>query len=560
MKKYNEPQIYVINNNVIAKRLDEEYIVATGNLGVAREIHYERFENYKYFNLEFDMIGNLHEYKVLVIDLQTKNDVKVCYNNEEPDDKPHLFMASYPQKIFRPMPYVMEILKERMSAECIKIIFADSEYTEKYEIVKKKNQNQYTYPDSHVANIYGIIAASACNKSGKRIKSENNNLANLICAYAKEYKVIFNLPTNWDSVLREHVNDPNFVPLLRNQDGEIVSYMGYRKKTGYEIVLPICEKKDELVYKLISQSLPELIPDYFPESKEFEWINSQEFLPKEIIEYETRKNELRMELNAQIAKIDAEEDLIVQKYKFLKDMLIETGQPLVTAVCDYLKWLGFSNVISIDGSEEILREDIQVDDGENLYIIEVKGIGGTSTDAECSQIAKHRRKREKENRDKNVVPIYIVNHQRYTRPCLRQNPPFSANQIDYAENDERGLLTTWQMYKQYKLIEEGVFTKEETRKALCKVGIITLIPEILRRIGRFEEYFKKPKAGILKLNDSEVSVGEYIWAKKDEKWVRTKIISMQLEGNDVETASNGEVGILTDIELEKGYEIFLKRS
>lgn len=92
-----------------------------------------------------------------------------------------------------------------------------------------------------------------------------------------------------------------------------------------------------------------------------------------------------------------------------------------------------------------------------------KGIGGTSTDAECSQVAKHRRRREKEHRDKEILPIYIVNHQRYIRPSLRQNPPFSDNQIDYAKNDERGLLTTWQLYNQYKLIENGIFTKKETR-------------------------------------------------------------------------------------------------
>ena len=153
-----------------------------------------------------------------------------------------------------------------------------------------------------------------------------------------------------------------------------------------------------------------------------------------------------------------------KKYKFLNDLLIETGDKLVQAVCTYFKWLGFSNVEAIDGNEDILREDIQITEEDKLYIIEVKGIGGTSTDAECSQVAKHRRKREKEHRDKEIIPIYIVNHQRYMRPSLRQNPPFSDNQIDYAENDERGLLTTWQLYNQYKLIENGVFTREETRE------------------------------------------------------------------------------------------------
>ena len=191
-----------------------------------------------------------------------------------------------------------------------------------------------------------------------------------------------------------------------------------------------------------------------------------------------------------------------------------------------------------------------------MYIIEVKGIGGTSTDAECSQVAKHRRRREKENRDKEIIPIYIVNHQRYIRPSLRLNPPFSKNQIEYAENDERGLLTTWQLYSQYKLIENGIFSKKETRDSLNKWGLITLLPPDLESIGIFKEYYKHPKAGILKLNNSKIKVGDEIYAKKGEKWIRTKIVSIQVNDIDVKCADNGEVGIVTDIELEKGFELF----
>lgn len=180
------------------------------------------------------------------------------------------------------------------------------------------------------------------------------------------------------------------------------------------------------------------------------------------------------------------------------------------------------------------------------------------SDAECSQVAKHRRRREKEHRDKEILPIYIVNHQRYIRPSLRQNPPFSDNQIDYAKNDERGLLTTWQLYNQYKLIENGIFTKKETRESLDKWGLISLLPKNLIRVGIYEEYFKKTKAGILTLNNVKLEVGKMIYAKKDGKWICTSIVSIQLNDKDVDQVDNGEVGIVTDIELEKGYEIFVK--
>jgi hypothetical protein len=445
-----------------------------------------------------------------------------------------------------------------MRVPSLKIIFAGNDSTEKYNVTEVIEQNRYSCLYHEVHNVYEIIQASAASKSGKKIETENNNLANVIAKYTKAYKVVFNLPTKWDEITQTMIPNPDFIPLLKNQDGEVVSYIGYSENSGYEILLPVCEKKDELIEKLVTSVLPEILPDFFPESKEFQWIKEQEFLPKEILEIEKERTLIQEEYDSKIESINEKRNAIDQKYKFLNDLLIESGDKLVKAVCTYFKWLGFTNVEAIDGKEDVLREDIQILDDDKMYIIEVKGIGGTSTDAECSQVAKHRRRREKEHRDKKIIPIYIVNHQRHMRPSLRQNPPFSDNQIDYAENDERGLLTTWQLYNQYKLIENGIFTKEETRDALDKGGLISLIPKSLIRVGIYDEYFKKPKAGILTLNNVEIKVGDEIYAKKGERWICTKIASIQLNGKNVDCADNGEVGIVTDIELEKGFEIFIK--
>ena len=106
--------------------------------------------------------------------------------------------------------------------------------------------------------------------------------------------------------------------------------------------------------------------------------------------------------------------------------------------------------------------------------------------------------------------------------------------------------------------DKTVFTKEETRNSLDRWGLISLIPKNLNRVGIFDEYFKKHKAGILKLNNVEISVGDEIYAQKNERWIRTKIVSIQLNDENVERANNGEVGIATDVELGKGFEIYIK--
>ena len=217
-------------------------------------------------------------------------------------------------------------MKNKLKTKVLKIIFAGSSYSEKYNIIEVLKQNQYSYPSEEVHNIYETIQASATSKFGKKIISDNSNLANLIAKYVKGYNVIFELPTKWDRTSQKSIADPNFLPLLKNQDGEVVSYIGYSENSGYELLLPFCEKKDELIERLVTSVLPEILPDFFPESKEFEWIKEQDFLPKEILELEKERTLIQEQYNSKIKSLNERRNAIDQKYKFLNDLLIETGR------------------------------------------------------------------------------------------------------------------------------------------------------------------------------------------------------------------------------------------
>ena len=124
---------------------------------------------------------------------------------------------------------------------------------------------------------------------------------------------------------------------------------------------------------------------------------------------------------------------------------------------------------------------METEDG--LLVIEIKGIGGTSTDGQCSQIEKIKNRRMQERRNFDVFGLYIVNHQRYQPPLLRENPPFKREQIQDAENDKRGLLTTWQLFNLYFSIKNGCISKEEARKALLKYGLIEFSPQNCVSLG-----------------------------------------------------------------------------
>lgn len=558
MGKFKEPQVYVVNNAEIADELRNDYVVDEGNLGIVKCIEYERYVNHRYVNLEYNIISNLHEYKVVIVDLQNKTEKKNCSEDENPINSPYLFQVDYPTKVFDPTPIVMNQIPKRMNKNNLRIIFANYQNSEKYLIVKLEGQDNYRYENEFKEELYSSIGAGTGEKKGKKIVAEDNELAKVISKYILEYRVIFYLPHRWDINQIKQVPDKNYIPLILNQDSEVISYIGYDKARGYELLLPVCREKEKLISELFEKVLPNILPEIFPESKGFNWLNNEEFQPKEILVYKEKKQRLKDIYEKQLSEIEEQEKHIYEKYRFLNNLLTETGQVLVEAVKEYLEWLGYKDVRVIDGIENVLREDIQVYDGEDLLIVEVKGIGGTSTDAECSQVAKHRRRREKENGDKNVIPIYIVNHQRYINPKSRQNPPFSRDQIDYAENDERGLLTTWQLYQQYKLIEEGIFTKEETRLSMKKTGLITLLPDDFCYIGQIKEYFRKPQAGILNINGIEIKVGDEIWARKDERWLKGKVHSIQVDGNNVDKADSGEIGVVLDVELNKGFELYIK--
>lgn len=546
MPKYKEPQVYIINNGEIGKELEQEYNVASEkSIGVKKILNYSDSNN-KYFSIESCLIQNLHEYKILIIDLQNE-DCEIYRNGEI--NKKYLFRVDFPKTDINTMPFVMSIITNQMSKESLRIVFADTPINEDYHLVTQTYKGHFSSKESQTYNLFYGLKIYTEKKFGKNILKEKNKLAEIIGKYATEYRCIFKNPYSYN----------DYIPILYNSDNEVISYISYNMSGGYDLVLPVCKDKPKLIKELFDQVLPECIPDLFPESKNFVWLKEDTFKPYEIFSLEQKAEELKKEYDVKFQEIEKEKMTILEKYKFLNDLITETGDVLVKAVKEYLLWLGFEKVELIDNKEKgALREDIQIVEDENLFIIEVKGIGGTSTDSECAQIAKHRRRREKENSRKTIFPLYIVNHQRYKKPETRENPPFSSDQIDYAINDERGLLTTWQLYQQYKLIESSIFTKEETRECLKKFGLVDLIPSNLQFIGIVSEYFTKSNACILNLENKLINIGDYIWAYKDT-WYKGKIKSMQVNSQPCQTVSDGEVGVVLDIPLGKGYRLYIKK-
>jgi hypothetical protein len=244
-------------------------------------------------------------------------------------------------------------------------------------------------------------------------------------------------------------------------------------------------------------------------------------------------------------EIDKQIDANKLEYEFLHKILIESGNNLVTFVIQYLKWLGFNDVIEKDSSAEggLLEEDIQVDLGEKgLLIIEVKGIGGTSKDAECSQIHKVKYRRSKERKRFDVYALYIVNNERNLPPLNRTIPPFNQTQIIDAKNDERGLLYTWQLFNLYFNIESGFITKEIARERILHYGLIDFTPELLT-LGMPYKFFKNNTVICVELNNTEIKKGGFLVFEGNGRYYKSEIINIEIDGHSKESANIGKVGI-----------------
>lgn len=518
--------------------------------------------------------NNLHEYSVIIEDLSAHRET-IPYDYQTNNVRQKFFdtqnsfrclCLKRPQNFFDPIPFGASLIKHELNSKddfLIKILFQSKRYEISYYQMNGNYYNANAF--GRFSNYEYINDFAREPKSGDRVIIADNKLAKALFVGLEDqisYVQTYYHPFFYDTDDITEIMDENYLPLLTNSQGDIISYAYYEENESMTIMFPLVKDKRILLERLFKDFLYQKFSELFPMQAEKSWLTNQEYELPEVIKLNKDKEEALRLYEKTIVQKDEEIKTIREKYEFLYDMLIETGDTLVTNVKQYLEWLGFDNVQSMD--EEVkegedFQEDLQIHLANNeLLIIEVKGLYGTSKDNECSQISKIELRRIHERKYSNVHSLYIVNNERGKEPLKRQMPPFTDSQIKDAKFAHRAMTYTYQLFNMYFEIEAGIITKEEARNALFQNGLVDFRSNF-KSLGKPYNYFKNNKVACIELHDTILSVGDKVYFEDDRKRLNVvEIVNIQVDRQNTQTVREGKVGIELNMKVPKGAVLLYK--
>lgn len=542
--------------------------VYDGSLGSIFSIKWNS-RSYGYISVlhDTDYPLNLQEYHVFIHDMGSASKKEyhgadhVIQGVENPRER--YLVCSYPINNFDLRPYGSYRIRGKLSKfsnhRRIEVIFTEAENTVEYTsncvgYNDLRTEGTFSYYDS-----WNILRGH--DRYGKRVECEENWVSRVLFEGRLSSIVYYRtyiLPTGKQGDKR--VFDKSYLPLLKNESGDCVAYC-YADNSDYvQFVLPQVEDKAGLLKKLFEEVLFPLFSDYFPDIEARRWIhNSAYLLPEErqIQETISRKQE---EYKKEIEDLEKQALAIGEKFSYLKQLITESGSKLVNAVKAYLEWLGFENVVDKDETVKeggIKEEDLCFEYKGIFVLVEVKGINGTSTDSECSQIDKIVNRRMRALKTTDVHGVYVVNHQKNIEPIKRQVPPFNDTQIKDAEYQSRTLMFTAQLFSLYSDIENGYITREEAREDFLQSGMANFRKKFTS-LGIPYDYHQQDTVICLDLDGSIVSNGDTLFYKDTlGRLVAVEVESIQQENNTLKSASQGKTGIKVSQKFPRNREVFI---
>ena len=525
------------------------------------------YTRHYYVLSDVNLPDNLHEYHVFVgdTDIAVRREYKPDEHriNDIADPKERCLTCSSPINILDLRPYGSRMLWNYFkndSNKRIQVLFIGDYNSVSYTSSEIGYYNPKTIGTFSNYDAWSLLYGER--KYGNRVVFEDNSLSRILYeGRLNQVKYYHTFKTPYVGVDDNQEVDPNYIPLLKNENGECVSYLYCTQNGSLFCVLPQVEDRSSLLKSLFENILFPHYSKFFPDVEAKLWIHKEDYLLPEEKTIRDKIAAKREELEKEIAELEEQAESAGKKNEFLKHLLTGTGGQLVKAVKAYLEWLGFKNVIDKDetlAEGDIKEEDLDLNYDGQLVLIEVKGINGTSTDAECSQVDKIVSRRIKQLDTTKVHGVYVVNNQKNVEPLNRQIPPFNKNQVSDAESMDRTLVYTFQLFTLYSDIENGYVTREEARGCFLQQGLANFHASF-KSLGKPYDYYQGHTIICLDLKGDKVSVGDTFYYKDGiQRLVGLKVESIQQNNTPMDHVEVGKTAIKVDKKVPNGVEIFIQ--
>lgn len=512
---------------------------------------------------------NLLEYHVFIHDMgnathkEYHSSDHVIKDVESPHER-HL-VCHFPVTSYDLRPFGSSRLHSKLADlsnhQRIEIIFTEAENTVEY----KSNCVGYEDPETigTISNFESWGIRPGETRYGERVECEENWVSKALFEgrlNQVKYYGTYHLP--YEKQGEDKVINNAYMPLLKNEAGEYVAYCYAESRDLVQFVLPQVEDKADLLKRLFEEVLFRVFSDFFPDIEAHQWIHNSTYLLPEENQMQKTIEDKHEEYRKEIESLEKQAEEISGKYAYLRQLLSSSGVELVSAVKTYLEWLGFENVIDKDETVEvggIREEDLCFEYEGNLVLVEVKGINGTSTDAECAQIDKIVFRRMRALNSTAVHGVYIVNNQKNVEPLKRQVPPFNDTQITDAENQSRTMIYTPLLFALHSDIENGIISKEEARRVFLQSGIADFQQDLIS-LGIPYDYYQKGTVVCLDLDGYSVSVGDTLFYKDNlQRLIGVTVESIEQEKRSQSSVSQGKTGLRVNQEVPRNRMVYIKR-
>ncbi len=275
--------------------------------------------------------------------------------------------------------------------------------------------------------------------------------------------------------------------LAKTGDGAPVAML-VRKGQGYLMFLPSFGPKNvDIADHLLRDKLPLAAEAAAGEGAD--WLDADEYVFPELKALVSRRDEEKRRFEDVLADYDRQIKVLKGggQEDFLR-LLDGEGSALKKAVVNTLRYLGWGRVVDVDqywkntirDKEEdvwiIEPPDLAVEAGlrkGELVLVLVRGGKNWATDDECALLQKYKGRRMQEFDNTRMKALLVGNYFSAADPKGRACP-FSASQIEEAQKDGNGLLTSYELFRAVKAEKEDRVAKDAIREQIkLKTGLVT---------------------------------------------------------------------------------------